>query len=299
MLLAQCTYAHNAFTFNEHLSTVGVADRSKVNNTVVLDSRETRTGFRDLRDPYHLTTGGALGRSHKGFTRIMLSGRILVPNASQGATASDREAAMLAAFDPALCYRDSPTTEGAYALDFAEPTADTTTYATGWRQMRYYCRPDAAPQMLETVSDGTMRRFTVPLVAGDPRAYEQAEQTLSLSPGTPSGAVLNRGTVPAPIMATITMGGAGNAAFTITRGGVAFILNLSGMVAADVVVVVFETSGPYGNGKVITKNGASLFSLKTSAASTWLDAPVGSTVFTISNTTNVTSCVLAWRSARA
>lgn len=299
MLQAQCTFGHNSFVFNEHLDTVGVADRSKVNNTVVLDTRDIQTGFRELRDPYHLTTGGALGRSHKGFTHIALAGRILVPNASQLATASDRERALLAAFDPPLCYRDSPTSEGAYNFDFSDPTTDTTTYPSGWIPLRYYCRPEARPKVSEKLADGTVRPFQLGLLAADPRAYEQAEQTLSLTPGTPAGNVLNRGTVPAPMKMTIVMAGAGSASFTVTRSGVAFILNLSGMVASDVVVVLFETSGPYGTGKYITKNGASNFALKTSAPSTWLDAPVGTNSFSITNTTNVTSCTLAWRSARA
>jgi hypothetical protein len=299
VLQARCTFGHNSFVLNEHFDAAGVVDRSKVNDTVVIDEREIDTGFRDLRDPYHLTTGGALGRVHKNFTTVKLSGRILVPNASPFTTMGDRERAMLAAFDPALCYRDSPTTEGAYAFDFAEPTTDTATYPTGLISMRYYARPAARPKVTEQLNDGTYRKFALGLIAADPRAYEQTEQTLVLSPGTASGNVVNRGTVPSALKATIVMAGAGSATFTITRSGVAFILNLSTMVNTDTVVVLFETSGPYGTGKLITKNGASAFSLKTSAPSTWLDAPVGTTSFAISNTTNVTSCTLAWRSARA
>jgi hypothetical protein len=299
MLQARASYGHNGFVFGEHYDAAGVVDYTKVNDTVVIDEREIDTGFRDLRDPYHLTTGGALGRVHKNFTTIRMSGRILVPDASQQASLSDRERALLAAFDPALCYRDSPTTEGAYSFDFAERTLDTTTYPTGLISLRYYARPVARPRTDETLKDRTVRAFACGLIAPDPRCYEQTEQTLSLTPGAPSGNVVNRGTVPAPLKATITMSGAGHASFTITRSGVAFILNLSTMVNLDVVVVLFETSGPYGLGKRITKNGASAFGLKTSSPSTWLDAPVGTTSFAITNTTNVTSCVLAWHSARA
>jgi hypothetical protein len=299
MLQGRCTFAHGPFVFGEHYNTDGTVDRSKVHNTVVIDRRKIRTGFRDLRDPYHLTTGGALGRVHKNFTMIELTGRILVPDATQVASAADREAAMLAAFDPALCVRDSPTTDGAFTFDFSEPTTDIATYATGLREMRYYCRSTARPEVIETLADGTVRPFALGLVAGDPRAYEQTEQTLVLTPGSATGNVVNRGTVPSPLKATILMAGAGHASFTITRVGVAFILNLSTMVNLDSVVVLFETSGPYGIGKRITKNGASAFGLKTSSPSTWLDAPVGTTSFAITNTTNVTSCTLAWHSARA
>lgn len=299
MLRFPATFGHNSFAFNEHLDAAGAVVLANVHATVTIDEREVNTGFRDLRDPYHLTTGGALGRSHKNFTSIRLGGRIQAPDASQAASLSDKERALLAAFDPALCYRDSPTTEGAYAFDFTERTTDTTTYPTGLIALRYYCRPAEKPRIREATAEFGSKPYALSLIAGDPRCYEQTEQTLSLTPAAASGNVVNRGTVPAPLRATITMAGAGNAAFTITRAGVAFILNLAGMVASDVVVVTFETCGPYGEGKIITKNGTRNFALKTSSPSTWLDVPVGTTSFAISNHTNVTSCVLAWRSARA
>jgi hypothetical protein len=299
MLQGRCTYAHNSFVFNEHYDTDGTYIRSRVNDTVVIDEREIDVGFRDLRDPYHLTTGGALGRVHKGFTTIRLSGRILVPNISQAGSAADRERDMLAAFDPALCYRDSPTTEGAYAFDFSEPTTDTTTYPTGLIAMRYYARPMARPRVREALNDGTVRNYALGLVAADPRAYEQAANSVSLTPASPSQNLANNGTIPAPLRMYVVMAGAGSASFTLTRGGVAFVLNLSSMIATDAVLVTHETSGPYGNGKLITKNGVSAFALKTSSPSSWLDVPVGTTTFTITNTTNVTSCTLGWHSAWA
>jgi hypothetical protein len=299
VLQSRIAFGHNSFVLNEHFNTDGTIDKTKVTNTIVVDERETQPDFRDLRDAYHLTTGGVLGRTHKGLKGLRLSGRIMVPDASQQASLSDRERAFLAAFDPALCYRDSPTTDGAYSWDFSEATADTATYPTGRISLRYYLRPDRPPRVVENLKDRSSRLFALSMVGADPRLYEQTEQTLSLTPGSASGNVVNRGTVPAPLKATITMAGAGHASFTVTRGGVAFILNLSGMVNGDVVVVIFETCAPYGRGRLITKNGVENFALKTSSPSTWLDAPVGTTSFAISNHTNVTSCVLAWRSARA
>lgn len=299
MLQSRLAFGHNSFVINEHFNTDGTIDTAKVQNTIVVDERESQPEFRDLRDAYHLAVGGGLGRVHKGLAGLRMSGRIMVPDASQQASLADRERAFRAAFDPWLCYRDSPTTEGAYALDFSEVTADTATYPTGRISLRYYMRPDRAPRVTENLKDRASRLFALSLVAADPRLYEQAEQTLSLTPASASGNVVNRGTVPAPMKATITMGGAGHASFTITRSGVAFILDLSGTVNGDVVVVVFETCAPYGRGKLVAKNGVSAFALKTSSPSTWLDAPVGTTSFAISNHTNVTSCLLAWHSARA
>jgi len=290
-------YGHNAFAFNDQFTSAGAVDETSVFSTVTIDEREVRPAFRSLADPYHLATGGALGRAHRGMKLIRLAGRILVSTSTNAASLSDMERAMFAAFDPALCYRDSPSTEGAYALDFSERTTNTAVYATGILPLRYYCRPDDAPRLREQVSE-VYRQFGLALLAPDPRAYEQTEQTLALTPGSPTGNVLNRGTVPAPLKATIVLSGNGNSAFTITRSGVSFVLNLSSS-GATTVVVVMETCGPYGRGKYITKGGVETFSLKTSGPSTWLDAPIGTTSFSITNTTNVTSCTLAWYSARA
>lgn len=299
MLRYPITYGHGTFLLNEHLSSTGVVDVTKVNNTVVVDRARWVPNYRDLRDPYHLAQGGSLGRVHKGIMGLVMDGRILVPDATQAASLSDKERAMRASFDPYQAYLDSASTDGAYALDYTEPTTDTTTYPSGLITLRRYMRPNLQPTFEERLTDRTMLPWSVVLVAGDPREYEQTQQTLALTPGSPTGNVINRGTTPAPLKATIVMSGAGSATFTITRSGVAFILNLSTTINTDQVVVVMETCGPYGLGRKITKNGTDSFSFKTSGVATWLDAPVGTTSFTISNTTNVTSCTLAWYSARA
>lgn len=299
MLLYPASFAHNNFAFNAHLNADGTPNEANVHATVTIDEREIVPAFRDLRESYHLTQGGALGRTHKGLALIRIAGRIEAPDATQAPSISDKERALRAAFDPYLCYLDSPSTDGAYALDFSEPTTDTATYTNGRIGLRYYCRPDGQPRTREALSQGGWLQYGLNLVAPDPRAYEQTEQTLNLTAGSPSGNVVNRGTVPSSLKATITMSAAGASNFTIARGGVSFVLDLTSMVNTDQIVVVFETCGPYGEGRLITKNGNRAFALKTSAASTWLTVPVGTTSFSISNTTGVSGCLLAWRSARA
>ena len=299
MLLYPITFAHNSFPFNAHLAADGSAVIANAQNTVTVDRRIIDTQFREGRDAYQLATGGSLGRAHKGFGILRLWGRILVPMATQDASLSDKERAMLAAFDPELCSLDSPSTDGAYAFDFSEPTLDTTNYANGRIPLRYYARPAARPSIEEVYAEGTFLRYALVLAAADPRCYEQTAGSLVLTAGTPTGDVVNKGTVPAPLKVTIVMAGAGASNFTITRGGVAFILDLSTATAGQSVVVVMETCAPYGRGKYITKAGVEAASLKTSSPSTWLNAPVGTTSFTITNTTNVTSATLAWYSARA
>jgi hypothetical protein len=291
-------YGHNGFAFNSHLDTDGSNLEENVHTTVTIDERQINTAFRDTRDPYHLTQGGQLGRIHKNFTTIQIAGRIQSPDATQDAGLADRERELLAAFDPALCLRDSPTTQGAYPFSFSERTTDTVNYPTGILPLQYWARPADRPRISESIGDGGWRRYALSLIAPDPRAYEQDEQFLLLTPGSPSGDVVNNGTVPGPLKATIITTGYGDIDFSITRGGVSFVLTLDA-VPAGTITVVFETSAPYGIGRSVTRSGSSLFNVKWSDPSTWLDAPVGTTLFTIANTTNVSSCELNWYAARA
>lgn len=293
MLLLPASYGHGPFAFNAHLDAAGAAVKSAVHTTVTIDERSINTAYRDVRDPYHLAQGGVLGRIHKNFTTLQLAGRIMAPDRTQPGSLSDREREMLAAFDPYLCLRDSPSTDGAYPFDFVEMQASGVLLP-----LRYYARPLDRPRIKESVADNGVRMYALGLVAPDPRVYEQTEQTLVLTSGTPSGNIVNNGTVPGPLKATIVMSGAGAANFRITRAGVIFQMNLAGL-AAGTVVVLFETCGPYGAGKSITRSGVSIFSVKTSDASTWLDAPVGTTAASITNLTGITSVTLAWYSARA
>jgi hypothetical protein len=310
MLRYRVAFAHNAFVLNEHLSTAGVIDKTKVKDTIVLDERPIMDpSFRDLREPLHLAQGGVMGRTHKGLLTLGLRGRIIVPDTTQQAKLGDRERALRAAFDPYGCYFDSPATDGVYALDFSDVTADTATYGTGGPggagiiPLRYYVRPQALARVGETLRDGASRPFSLGLIAPDPRMYEQAEQTLVLTPGAPTGNVINRGTTAGPLKLTVVMTGAGSAGFQVqlaaALGTINFRLDLSGLVNTDTVVVIFETCGPYGLGKTVKLNGADAFTRKVTDAASWLYAPVGTTSVTISSATNVSTATLAWYSARA
>lgn len=300
MLRFPASYAHKTFAFNSHLTAAGAVNEANVGSTVVIDARDILTAYRDLREPLHLAQGGTLGRVHKGMALIRLSGRIEGPETSlQAATISDREREMRAAFDPALCLLDSPSTDGAYAFDFSEYTADTTTYPDGYIPLRYYCRPAETPQMLERIGEKPARAWSLALVAPDPRAYLQTLGSLTLSSGTLSGSVVNKGTVPGPVRVTITMAGAGSSSFTISNGVKTLACSLSGTSNGNVVIIYMETCGPFGRGRRVTLNGTDAFSRKTSAADTWLTAAPGTQTFTITNATNVTTCLVEWGHAWA
>jgi hypothetical protein len=295
------TFGHRTFVFNEHLDANGAVDPTKVRNTVVIDQRQTPVQFLDMRDPYHIAQGGALGRVHKGFLELRLSGRIEVPDASQAASLADKEFEMRAAFDPYLCLLDSPYTQGAYPLNFFEPTTDLTNYPTGWVALRYYMRPTRQPVFTENVNERGSRPYSVFLVAADPRCYEQTAQTLVLIPGTPSGSIVNRGNVPAPLYIQIVMSGPGASNFSIARAGGYgnFVLDLTGLVNNDYVGVACETSAPWGEGRLVTVNGVRAAWRKVSGPGSWPEALPGSKGFAISNTTGVTSCTFTWYPTRA
>lgn len=298
MLRSRATFGHKSLILNEHYTaaTPPVVDSSKLTNTVTIDRMIVRPQYRDVRDALHLGLGGSAGRVHKGMLMLSMSGRILTPAGSQEATLADREMALRLALDPYECYRDSPSTDGVYAFDWQDPTTDTVNYASGWIAKRRYVRPLSQPETLEVANDAAVRTWSCGFVAPDPRLYEQTLQSSTGAPGTRS--LTNNGTVPAPLRVTLTMTGAGASNFTITRAGVSFILDLSGMANADVVIVVMETCGPFGRGRLITKNGVEVFTLKTSGLTTWLDVPSGATSFTVANTTNVGNLLYEFYHAR-
>ena len=298
---SRATYAHKSLVLNEHYSgDPPVFDRTKAQDHIGIDRIIVRPQYRDTHEALHLAQGGTAGRVHKGMLLMQAQGRILVPDATQLASLEDREKTLRLAFDPYECYRDSPTTDGCYALSWLEPTLDTTNYPTGWMNVTRYVRPTAQPETQWSINDQSYRPWSVGLVAPDPRLYDTVlASTTFTAPGASSYAWLdNHGTIPSPARITITMTGAGSSSFTVARSGTSFVLDLSTMVNLDVVVVIMESCGLFGIGKSVKKNGAAAFALKTSGATTWLDVPAGSTQFGVFNGTNVSSVLIEWGHAR-
>ena len=294
---SRTTYAHKSLVLNEHYSgDPPVLDKTKVQNTITIDRMIVRPQYRETAEALHLAQGGTLGRVHKGLLTMQVQGRILVPNTTQMASMEDREKALRLAFDPYECYRDSPTTDGCYALSWLEPTLDTTNYPTGWMDVSRYVRPLRQPETEWTVNDQSNRRWSVVLEAPDPRLYDTVLGSAYSAAGTAS--VVNYGTIPSPLRMTTVMIGAGASNFTVTAAGVSFVMDLSACISNDVVVVIMETSALFGAGRSVTKNGAPAFSLKTSSYATWLSAPVGTTSFVATNTANVSSLRYEWGHAR-
>ena len=295
---SRATYGHTGIILNEHWSgNPPVLDKTKVQDHIGIDRLIIRPQYRDTREALHLAQGGTAGRVHKGMLAMQAQGRILVPNATQAASLEDREKALRLAFDPYECYRDSLSADGVHALSWLEPTLDVTNYPTGWMGVMRYVRPVAQPETQWSINDQSYRSWAVGLVAPDPRLYDSTLNSHTIS-GTGTASITNRGTIPGPLRVTITMSSAGAVNFTITRDGVSFILDLSGCVALDSIMVNMETCGPFGLGRSVRKNGVEAFALKTSGPTTWLDVPAGATDFTQVNTAGVASVLYEWAHAR-
>ncbi len=304
MFKRPATWAHNSLVFNSERAADGSVGPTSGDVFDLLQVRRV-PGYRSQRDTYHLSQGGSPGRILKGLMATQLSGNIRAQAASgatdirvsQWGSLRDKVSQLRSAFDPGLCDSDSPGTFGVYTFDWFEPTL--VSGYSGWIPQRVWGRPESGVEITERTDDQSGCGFGVTIVSYDPRVYEPTEVTRILSPGTPTGTLINAGTVPGPLCAVITMGGAGSATFTITQGSQTFVLNLSGCANTDVVVVVFENSAPYGN-RTITKNGVENYALKVSPLTpNWMSAPMGTGTYAISNHTNVTSCTLGTYSARS
>lgn len=304
MFKRQATWGHGPLVFNSERNT-----DASVNSTSsdVFDLLQVHRlpGYRSQRDAFHLAQGGTPGRILKGLMAVQLSGNIRAQAASgatdiqmsQLAALTDKKALLRSAFDPGLCDTDSPSTFGVYTFDWFEPTL--VAGYSGWIPQRVWGRPESGVEITERTDDQAGCAFGVTLVCYDPRVYEPTEVNRILSPATTSGTLTNAGNAPGPLCAVITMAGAGSAAFTITQGTQTFVLNLSAASAGDVVVVVFENCAPYGNRR-ISCFGVEHYETKVSPLTpNWMSAPVGTNTYSISNTTNVTSCTLGTYSARS
>lgn len=197
----------------------------------------------------------------------------------------DRIEEMAVAFDPALASLNNPSVNGFLPLDFSIPTVDDT-WTDNLIPSRYYTRtlrPIAPPDSRFT---GTNTLYEMTLLCRDPRRYLQTTETQA-GAGTaenPRADYISYPTI------TITMSGAGSATYQLantTVGGTLW-LNLSALIAADVVVVDMDT-------QLVTINGTASNGIVLAATTFWHMKP-GNNTLTITNGTNATTST-EWRPA--
>lgn len=192
----------------------------------------------------------------------------------------DKMNSLAGALDPVKLYEANPSTFGFVPLDFTTPSV------AGNLACRYYVRPNKVVEPFVLEHPRHTAAYTLELLLRDPRRYLQAQSTLA-----GGGIAANAGNYKTWPTLTITMSGAGSATYTITNSttGEGLVLNLTGLVNADVVVVDMEA-------RSIKKNGVDTPALW--ADGDFFDLEPGNNTILYANTTNAASS-LAWRSAFA
>jgi len=289
-------FTYRSLTLNAHRSTSGLlipgAGESDTYRVERFDP--SRIQVRDQREPNHLISGGDLGDASKTFRYLSVAGSIL---ASTQAKLDDAISAFLSTFDIDEVQLSSPSTEGVLPFTFWSPT-EIGGY-TPVQQERYYVRPAGFPAIPERRSTGLSAPFAVELVCADPRRYRNTASSITLNSGNGFSASCPNWTAAVGVavypVLTITMTGAGNAAFTFNFTGdnaSNLVLNLSGLVNGNVVTYDCAT------GKILV-GSTPRADLRTSAVTSAMPfISAGGAVGTATNATNVSSVVIAYREAR-
>lgn len=199
----------------------------------------------------------------------------------------DKKRLLVLAFDPASTSRKNPSTNGVLPYDFSVPTEDTDEYTSGLVPSRYYARSRGSVVPPDSMYTGMACFFSVELIVPLARRFLQTEDTLA-----GAGDADNEGDAPTWPTLTVTMAGAGDTDYTITRDGLdtsskTLTLDLSGLSDTEVVVVDPQL-------KKITVDGVDAPELYVSGD--FFDLDPGVNTITYANTTNATSS-LAWRRA--
>lgn len=151
---------------------------------------------------------------------------------------------------------------------------------SGEVQKRVNCHPirRAMPRTVEASLGYAV--FTVQLLAGDPRLYDESESTI-----TADGDAENEGSFPSPPIVTIT-GAAVNPRITNTRTGLFVQINET-LVGGDSLVIDFAE-------RTVEKNGVSIYH-SFDPSSRWWQLEPGSNDIEFTGITGTKE--LAWRSA--
>lgn len=300
--------AYPGITLNEHRTSAGAEDSTKLNDTIRVDRLDwSRIQQRDQREPLHLLSGGDLGDATAAFRYISLAGTIL---GSTGAKLSDKISQLMAAFDVEEAQFDSPSTEGIQPFTFTDVTEVVTGRGTAFTDPvsglsngqyvleRFMARPAAFPIITARRSGGKTALFSVELVCADPHRYIDTAEAVVLNSGnsftaTPPNWNSSIGKVVYPVL-TLVMAGNGASNLSIDANGDLasgpLVLN---MAAAGAGTFVIDCA----TGR-ITKSSLDVAALRTSAVDTYPRVIPGGSVWTVTNTTNVTSLTIGYRQAR-
>jgi hypothetical protein len=206
----------------------------------------------------------------------------------------DAVRALNKAFDPVNAYTaDSGIiNKGFLPLTFSIPTADITNYPTGFITAEYLVRSIKRPVARTSEFEGNDCSFALYLQAADPRCYYTVAQSASRSNAGNITADNSLAGFPSWPILTFTFTGAGSARVGIRRNstGTKLVIDATGCVSTDVLIVDMEQ-------RTITLNGVSAISRYVSGP--WVDQPVGSTTWNITNETGTLAATVATGWGRA
>lgn len=294
-------FGFRGLVLNEHRTSAGLYDETKEDETIRVTLFDfSRLQQRDQREPLHLLTGGDLGDATLAFRYLSISG---VVKSRTGAGLADKVSAIEQAFDVEEAQRDSVATEGLSDFTFTDTTllssipgsvALAAPEVGFYVPEKYIARPAAFPVITGRRSGGNAATWATELVCEDPRRYLQTATTITLNGGNgfsqtcPNwNTTLGKAVFP---LITITTSANGSATFTLTMGGKVLVLNLSGVGAASITI---DTATG-----IIKKGGVHAADLRVSAVDSYPSVPRGGTTAVATNTTNVTSVVIAYSQAR-
>jgi len=231
---------------------------------------------------------------------IYLAQRAFIINASVYGTSEgqawDRYDDLVTAFAPRLMYNADSANLGFLAFQFTRPSISSD-FPSGI-SMQAYLRSTRPPIVQVSrrkqggyTGSGTQIPVIIPMVARDPRFYNQTVTTVSISPTTSTQTTTNRGTYPTWATLSFTLAGAGNSNMVPGVGGAEISLNLSANTGTVSFSVTYQTRQILRSSVVQAKYLADL------SNSVFLEVPVGTSNLYTRNPTNASSIQFTYREA--
>jgi hypothetical protein len=252
-------------------------------NIIEVTKTSAHTTIRTTQEARQNTEGLLATKAYKAGRVYLIEG--FVRHSTYGGL-HDLVASLAAAYDPGYATHQDQTNFGFLAFDFDVPTADDVTYPSGFQASRIYARAMSTVEPIMDDAIGLAAPFDIQLLLREPVRYLQTAESR-----TGAGTLTMKGNHPSWPTVTITMSGAGNAAFAIGNSteGKTLTLNLSGMVNNDIVVVDMLN-------RRITKNGVE--DMTSYVSGDYWHVHHGANTITVANGTNA-SAVVSARSAFA
>jgi hypothetical protein len=283
-------------TFNGHRTTAGAPSgtESAHKDTIVVDVFDfSPVQVRDQREALHALTGGDFGSGNEVFRYVTIGGKI---KSTTGEKLEDAIAKIVRAGSIGEAMLDYPTTMGASALDFYCPTeVSATGIATPVRE-KFLVRPVGPAGWTERMHEGLSCRFSLSLVAADPRRMLYTATSVTFSAGAGWTQALPNWTTTQgykvyPVI-TVVLSGAGHASMTFSDGTTDLVCDFSA-----------ETAGTFTidmGTQRIAKSTTGKAYIRTSGVNTYWGIPAGGVAAAaVTNRTNVTSVTFAYNQSRA